>query len=286
MVQSNAPAEIYQLHILLLQINPPIWRRLHVCSDRSIATLHELLQIAFDWSDFHLHRFVIRGKEYGLSRIGSSAFRTDSKKALLSQFHFRVNERFLYEYDFGDLWQHQIRFEGIELVREKKLYPVCVGGACASPPEDCGGPEAYMEKMDDNRWNPPMDRGTLRQETLGLTLAEARSILAGIEQTVVEQQAAEFMAQQRTCSHCGHERCCKGRHHIVFRTPFGKLRLESPRLYHCQCESDERTSFSPLAELLQERSSPQLLYLETKFAALVSYGLTVELLQEVLPIRR
>jgi len=68
----------------------------------------------------------------------------------------RVNERFLYEYDFGDLWQHQIRFEGIEPVREKKLYPVCVGGACASPPEDCGGPEAYMEKMDHHRWNPPM----------------------------------------------------------------------------------------------------------------------------------
>src|SRR5258706_1370102 len=129
-----------------------------------------------------------------------------------------------------------------------------------------------------------LDRGTLRPETLGMTLAEARAILAGIERTVVEQQAGEFRVQQRTCSHCGHERSCKGRHHIVFRTPFGKLRLESPRLYHCQCESDERTSFSPLAELLQERSSPELLYLETKFAALVSYGLTVELLQEVLPI--
>jgi hypothetical protein len=55
-------------------------------------------------------------------------------------------------------------------------------------------------------------------------------------------------------------------------------------LYRCQCESDERTSFSPLAELLQERSSPELVYLETKFAALVSYGLTVELLKELLPI--
>jgi Plasmid pRiA4b ORF-3-like protein len=53
-----------------------------------------------DWSDFHLHRFVIRGKEYGLSRIGCTTFRTDAKKALLSQFHFRINERFLYEYDF------------------------------------------------------------------------------------------------------------------------------------------------------------------------------------------
>src|SRR5467141_2875629 len=142
---------------------------------------------------------------------------------------------------------------------------------------DEGKPEALQEVAQ-------LNRGSLRPESLGLTLAEARSILAGIEQTVVEQQAAEFMAQQRTCSHCGHERSCKGRHQIVFRTPFGKLRLESPRLYHCQCESDDRTSFSPLAELLQERSSPELIYLETKFAALVSYGLTVQLLKEVLPI--
>ena len=129
-----------------------------------------------------------------------------------------------------------------------------------------------------------LDRATLRPETVGLSLAEARSILAGLEQTVVEQQIAEFIAQQRTCSHCGHERSRKGSHHIVFRPPFGKLRLESPRFYHCHCRSDDRTSFSPLAGLLQGRTHPELVYLETKFAALVSYGLTVELLKEVLPI--
>src|SRR5258708_7250755 len=167
MVQSNAPGEIYQLHILLLEINPPIWRRLHLPSDSSIATLHELLQIGFDWSDFHLHRFVIRGKEYGVSRMGCSTFTTDARKVLLSHFRFRVNERFLYEYDFGDLWQHQIRFEGIQPISEKKIYPVCVGGACASPPEDCGGPEAYMERMDHHRWNPPLDEIQLIADAVG-----------------------------------------------------------------------------------------------------------------------
>jgi hypothetical protein len=91
MVQSNAPAEIYQLHILLLQINPPIWRRLHVRSDSSIATLHEVLQIAFDWSDFHLHRFVIRGKEYGLSRIGCTTFEVIGR-VLSSQVHERIRD--------------------------------------------------------------------------------------------------------------------------------------------------------------------------------------------------
>jgi hypothetical protein len=166
----NAPVEIYQLHILLLQINPPIWRRLHVCSDSSIATLHDLLQIAFDWSDFHLHRFVIRGKEYGVSRMGCTTFRTDARKVLLSQFGFRVNERFLYEYDFGDLWKHQIRFEGIQPIRGKKIYPVCVGGACASPPEDCGGPKVYMDQIDHHRWNPPLDELQLIADAVGRVL--------------------------------------------------------------------------------------------------------------------
>src|SRR5260221_11715840 len=167
MVQPNAPAEIYQLHILLLQINPPIWRRLHVPSDSSIAMLHDLLQIAFDWSYFHLHRFVIRGKEYGVSRMGCTTFTTDARKGLLSQFGFRVNEWFLYEYDFGDLWQHQIRFEGVQPIREKKIYPVCVGGACASPPEDCGGPEGYMEKMDQHRSDSPPDGSRLSADAVG-----------------------------------------------------------------------------------------------------------------------
>jgi len=100
----NAPAEVYQLHILLLHINPPVWRRLRVRSDTSIAILHDLLQIAFDWSDFHLHRFVIRGKAYGVSRLGG-----------------RANEWFLYEYDFGDLWRHQIRFESGDPCAEIRL---------------------------------------------------------------------------------------------------------------------------------------------------------------------
>jgi hypothetical protein len=129
-----------------------------------------------------------------------------------------------------------------------------------------------------------LERGTLRPDTLGLSLAEARSILAGLEETMVQAQAAEFVTQVGRCPRCGRERACKGHHTIVFRTPFGKLTLDSPRLYRCGCESDDGRSFSPVAELLPERTSPELMDLETKFAALVSYGLTVKLLGEVLPI--
>src|SRR5690242_14693568 len=109
-----------------------------------------------------------------------------------------------------------------------------------------------------------LERRPLQPETLGMSLAEARAILAGLEQSFVERQAAEVLAQQGRCPHCGRERSCKDRQSIVFRTPFGKLKVASPRLYRCRCESDTRDSFSPLAERLPERTSPELAYLETK----------------------
>jgi hypothetical protein len=129
-----------------------------------------------------------------------------------------------------------------------------------------------------------LERGALRPDTLGLSLSEARSILAALEQTMAERQTAEFVTQAQRCPRCGRQRACKGHHAIVFRTPFGKLSLASPQLYRCACEPPGPRTFSPLAELLPERTSPELAYLETKFAALVSYGFTVKLLKEVLPI--
>jgi len=129
-----------------------------------------------------------------------------------------------------------------------------------------------------------LERGTLRAEELGLTLTEAKSILGEIQQAMVERQVVDFVAERDECLHCSRKLRRKGKHEIVFRTAFGKLKLESPRFYPCRCHTTSGKSFSPLAELLQERTSPELLYLETKWAALMSYGLTVDLLKDVLPI--
>ena len=121
-----------------------------------------------------------------MSRLGGCMFATDARKVVLSQFRFRANERFLYEYDFGDLWQHQIRLESVEPIEGKKSYPVCIGGACASPPEDCGGPEAYMDKMDHHRWNPPLDELQLIADSVGRVLTaqsheKVRDVLGDVD---------------------------------------------------------------------------------------------------------
>ena len=128
-------------------------------------------------------------------------------------------------------------------------------------------------------------RGPLTPEELGLNLAEARQILHDVQQSMVTSQVAEYIQGQRQCPRCSVRRSQKGRHEIVFRTLFGKLRLDSMRLHHCDCDPGQPTrTFSPLAELLKERTSPELLYLEAKWSSLLSFGVSCDLLGEVLPI--
>jgi hypothetical protein len=127
-------------------------------------------------------------------------------------------------------------------------------------------------------------RGDLLPETMGLTLAEGKDLLANLQAVMVKHQAEEYVNQQGDCPDCGKRRGQKGEHEIVWRSLFGKLRLKSPRLYHCRCQSHTTKSFSPLAALLAERAAPELLYLETKWASLMSYGLTTDLLADTLPM--
>lgn len=130
-----------------------------------------------------------------------------------------------------------------------------------------------------------LQRGDARPETLGLTLDEGKALLGSIQQEMVKQQIAEYIEHQSTCQDCGQPYRRNGRHHITYRTLFGKMQLQSPRFYPCTCRSRERKSFSPVAYLLPERSAPELCYLQTKWASLMSYGLTVDLLEEVLPLK-
>lgn len=130
-----------------------------------------------------------------------------------------------------------------------------------------------------------LHRQTLSNDvTLGLTLQEEKDISYGIQQAMTSMQVKDFIKEQRTCSECGKKRTIDGYHHLNYRTLFGKLILKSPRLNECICKTSKRISFSPLPLLLTERTSPELSYLEAKWSSLMSYGMTVKLLEEVLPI--
>lgn len=135
---------VYQFRIWLREISPMIWRRVQLRSEQTLADLHYTLQIGFGWTDFHLHRFALHGKEYGIPRIGGPWYTTNARHVRLADLRLRHRERFVYEYDFGDSWVHEIRLEQTIPLAERHTYPRCTGGARAGPPEDCGGPWAYL----------------------------------------------------------------------------------------------------------------------------------------------
>jgi hypothetical protein len=131
-----------------------------------------------------------------------------------------------------------------------------------------------------------VQRGALAPETLGLQLEEAKDLLAAVQDTVVEHQAAAALSAQAACPDCGIPHRHKDSRRIVVRTLFGTLRLDSPRWWACPCAPGSARTFSPLAAVLRERITPELSYLQARFAGLVSYGLSADLLSEILPLGR
>jgi hypothetical protein len=131
-----------------------------------------------------------------------------------------------------------------------------------------------------------LDRGELDAGTIGLQLAEAKQILSSVQEVMVAEQVSQCLATRAPCPDCGRPRRHKDARTITLRTVFGRLRLDSPRWHHCPCRPRPRKTCSPLTEVLPERTTPELLYLESKFASLMSYGLSARLLEELLPVGR
>ncbi len=129
-----------------------------------------------------------------------------------------------------------------------------------------------------------LDKECQQIEHLGLTLTEAKQLLQTLQQHLVAQQAAAFVATHAQCDDCGAPLQPKGQHTRTFRTLFGTVTLPSPRLYHCRCQHRKTTMFRPLTALLTESTAPELLFMETKWASLISYGLTAQVLKDFLPV--
>ena len=123
-----------------------------------------------------------------------------------------------------------------------------------------------------------------RIEQLGLTLAESKEILKLIQKKLLQQQIEQYVDAHSQCPDCGATLKAKSYTNRSFRTLFGTFKLSSPRLFHCRCTRRKTTSFRPLSSLLTESVAPELLFMETKWASLVSYGLTVDALKDFLPL--
>jgi hypothetical protein len=166
--KSGLAAPIYQIKVGLRGAKPPIWRRLELPADTSLAGLHRIIQTAFGWDDSHMHVFETPYGDFGIAdrELGHRA----EGPVTLEQVAPGAGDKLQYTYDFGDDWTHEIVVEKV-LDRRPGAYPRCTGGRRAAPPDDCGGLWGYAELVEvlSDPSHPEHDE---RLEWLGLESAD------------------------------------------------------------------------------------------------------------------
>ncbi len=145
---------VYQLKVTLKYTKPPIWRRIQVPADVTLYKLHQILQALMGWYDCHLHQFIVGEIYYGTSdpEFGMDSEMKSERGVRLNKIATTEKSKFVYEYDFGDSWQHEILVEKILPQEEGAHYPICLTGKRACPPEDVGGVwgyEGFLEAIRD-----------------------------------------------------------------------------------------------------------------------------------------
>lgn len=143
--KAAGPGTVHRLRILLSESDPPIWRGVEVPSDIRLDRLHRIIQAAMGWCDGHLHQFL--ADEECIADPETSDDVRDERSVRLHEIAPAKGAAFLYVYDFGDDWQHEITVEAVEPRAEAAAAVRCTGGARACPPEDCGGIPGYEDLL-------------------------------------------------------------------------------------------------------------------------------------------
>ena len=142
---SRAHNVIVQIKIKLLGVTkPPVWRRVQLRADTRLDQLHEILQAALGWENYHLHTFSFGDEEFGPRDPQLGLDFVDEREVALDQL-IDIGARFRYTYDFGDDWEHEILVEDLLDPDPGTRYPILVAAKGACPPEDCGGHWGYAD---------------------------------------------------------------------------------------------------------------------------------------------
>jgi hypothetical protein len=147
----SPPLFVYQIKVVLIGITPPIWRRFHVASNITFYDLHCVLQIVMGWGNYHLYQFVASGIELSDSVTAAELGIRSAEQMVLGQLVHNSAARFVYEYDFGARWEHELLLEKqMPLVGQRPL-PICLAGERACPPEGSGGSQGYTRFLESLR---------------------------------------------------------------------------------------------------------------------------------------
>jgi len=138
---SAGAEEIATVRIELRDSDPVIWREVEVPTAITLKGLHDVVQAAMGWYDYHLWEFTIGKRRYGLpmDEDWGTEPRSDAAKVRLREVLKPRRTVIDYLYDFGDCWEHRLIVTGIRGGDPELSYPRYIAGERNGPPEDCGG---------------------------------------------------------------------------------------------------------------------------------------------------
>lgn len=142
--------KIHQYKVTLRHIYPPIWRRFQIYEGMTFDDLHLTIQIIMGWEMSHLYAFNINRELItdgdSLREMGQRG--RSAEDTPLNELINKEGAKFNYTYDFGDSWDHELVLEKILPFDPEQVYPTCLDGARACPPEDCGGVPGYIDILE------------------------------------------------------------------------------------------------------------------------------------------
>jgi hypothetical protein len=140
---------IYQIQIALKGFKPKIWRRILIPSNMLLSEFHYVIQGVMGWENAHLHQFIKDRIFYSEPLEDLDDLDTEDYTGIrVSDLLESEKDSLIYEYDFGDGWEHLIVLEKILPETSGTLLPVCLSGKMNCPPEDCGGVWGYAEMLE------------------------------------------------------------------------------------------------------------------------------------------
>ncbi len=138
---------IARLRISLSDTDPEIWRIVDVPVEASFKMIHDVIQAAMGWQDYHLWEFEAGERRYGLpDREWPDV--TAAKNTKLMTLIDRGTRQLDYTYDMGDNWHHTIVIEAVGPGQPDTKCPRYIDGARRCPPEDSGGTPGFENFLD------------------------------------------------------------------------------------------------------------------------------------------
>jgi hypothetical protein len=184
MAQAGDP--VLQVRMTLMDVDdPPVWRRVLIPAAYPLDRVHAVIQAAMGWQNCHMHAFRLGDVSYGLPDPDDVLGFLDERKSRLGDLGATV-DRIEYEYDFGDSWEHELVIEARTVAQDEGIYPACVAGEGACPPEDCGGSYGFEEFKELLAGPPSAEREEMLQWAGGdydparFNLTAANTAVAGI----------------------------------------------------------------------------------------------------------